>query len=579
MTKLELIHAIVGLFLIAFTHTAFGQPYLYKYRPLEDPRYAVVCRTNLATGLEEIFLPDTMRIMDVESDPSQKWIYISERGGFKLVDADNRKNVYEPLKPRRIDGIDGVLYLQRMNRFYVTWLAEAKGEYSASTHILDASTFSTIDSTPVSIGYGAIVSDDEGTVYQYGVDSSGYRFIYSYSTATNSLGDEIPFSDIGPPTERKITHGGARGRILISFSLPSDEQKYSTHCQVFDLEAKRPFPDIFVPWKSEAYLTGDAKTIVVEEVSLALSPLGNRRYRPGNICIFETATGKLKRKLSLPPDGVVMLFDTYPDRFFYYNELTRQSISGDVTSVTSVVASLDSLVALLHQAETDRWIGDGRFVQTLNHVLQDAKRQFGAGDTIGCARQLESFQERIWEEYHDKPRSHDKRFVTEDGYISLYFNAGYVTGRLINLPLRSYAALAEQLDSLKAEIKQQRAEKNLGGVLLVRGLELLVDQAKRNLQRKDSVRASRDLALFQALVWEVNELTRGGWKKNKHHPSLYLTDKAYVELYYRAQYIIEALPAHGEEDHKQQRVRMDREPELAPLGKELDSLKLKLEQK
>ena len=224
-------------------------------------------------------------------------------------------------------------------------------------------------------------------------------------------------------------------------------------------------------------------------------------------------------------------------------------------------------------------LGDERFYNELLHDVERFEGDLGEKDTLKAVKDLEKFQEKITKEHAKGIHQSPKRYIRPAAWKVLYDDAQSLIGQLIQLPPRSSGTLLEQLDSLKTEIKHQRVETNLGGVLLVRGLELLVNQANRSLQRKDSVRASRDLALFLALVREVNELTRAGWKKNKRHPALFLNDEAYVELYYRAQYIIEALPAHGEEDHKQHREMMDRTPELAPLGKELDSLKLKIEQK
>ena len=434
-----------------------------------------------------------------------------------------------------------------------------------------------VDSSLDYIGSDAIVSEDASTIYQPWKDSSGHPMIYSFSVTTNSAGDAVSLSDIGPPIQRKSMYGGVKGRILIGFNLPSDEMKYSSHYEVVDLGTGQASTDILVPWKSVAHLTGDAKTIVVEEVSLALSLLGNRRYHTGNVFVFDASSGKLRHLFSFPPDGVVMVFDDYPDKFFYYNELTKYSSFGNVTGATPVSVFIDSLVARLHQADEQRWVGGSRFVEDLTHLLENAKHQLETGDSVGSAQQIESFQSRIWKEYHDKHRSHDRQIVTEDGYKSVYFFSGYVIGRLIDLPLKPFVSLTDQLDSLREEIKRQETAKNLEGTALVKGLKLLVGHAQRSLQRQDSVKTSRQLRLFQSLVEEVNDLTREGWKKKKRHASFYLNDEAYVALYYRAKYIVEALPVFREEESEHPRRRMNEEPELVPLGKELDSLKSKLQ--
>lgn len=273
-------------------------------------------------------------------------------------------------------------------------------------------------------------------IYHFGRDSVGYEFIDVFSTASNKSIEWKQFINVGPPTDRKVPHRGAKGKILISYRLPEEGKTIYAHYQVVDLATNYAFPDITVPWKCEAYLTGDAKNIVVEEVSLALSPLGNRRYRPGNVYVFEASTGKLKQRLTLPPDGVVFLFDTYPDKFFYFNELTRQAISVDVTAITPTSVLFDTLISLKHQAFSNGWLADKNFVKEVDNHLENAQKHLAKRDSLNAYKEVEKFQEKVDKEYKktvdsekkNKPR--DKRFVSVDGWKLLYFNAGYILDRL-----------------------------------------------------------------------------------------------------------------------------------------------------
>jgi hypothetical protein len=434
--KLQRVFGYLILFLSCYFQTSTAQPYYYYDSPVSDVRYARVYRTNLLTGQEELFMPDSMRITNIWSDPSQKWIYIDERGYIMVVNADNPSITQMPLGTRKTGGLAGARYFPRLNRLYISWIEGTDGVGTTATASFDATSFALVDSSLPFIDSEAIVSEDESMVYQYGVDSLGNRSLDGISTSSNTIVESRPFINVGPPTDMKLPHGGANGKILIGYRFPEEAKTIYAHYQVVDLATNAAFPAITLPWKCEAYLSGDAKTIVVEEVSLALSPLGNRRYRPGRIYIFDASTGKLRQRLTLPPDGVVMLFETYPERFFYFNKLTMQSLSGNVTVVTPGNVLLDTLISLKHQAITAGWLVDRNFLNELDNHLENAQKHLARGDSVNARKEIEKFQEKVDKEYQKtsddqkKGKAPDKRFVTEEGWKLLYFNAQYIIDRL-----------------------------------------------------------------------------------------------------------------------------------------------------
>jgi hypothetical protein len=233
-----------------------------------------------------------------------------------------------------------------------------------------------------------------------------------------------------------------------------------------------------------------------------------------------------------------------------------------------------------HQTFSNGWLADGNFEKELDNHLVNAKKHLVKGDSLNCAKEVERFQDKVNAEYRTTLRSDQqgkprgRRFVTEDGWKSLYFNAQYLIERLITLPAKPIGVpLLQQLDSLKAEVQRQQDKKNLGGLLLVKGLTLFVDQAKRQLQQRDSTKAAITIKLFQVIVDETNELTDALLEKGRPLPPLYAKDEAYVQLHYRVKYILEGLP-ELRIDIGQQRTRlMDKE-----LQKELDALKEKVEE-
>ena len=135
MRNLGSILAVTLLLLTGFEESLNAQPYFYGYRPREDSRYALVYRINLATGQEEPFLPDSMRISSVWSDPGQKWVYVDERGRLLVVDADNPSVVHMPLGSGPTGGIDGILYVPQLNRFYISWVEGTGGEVKQTLEV------------------------------------------------------------------------------------------------------------------------------------------------------------------------------------------------------------------------------------------------------------------------------------------------------------------------------------------------------------------------------------------------------------------------------------------------------------
>jgi hypothetical protein len=189
------------------------------------------------------------------------------------------------------------------------------------------------------------------------------------------------------------------------------------------------------------------------------------------------------------------------------------------------------------------------------------------GDTLKASKELEKFIKKV------ERVSKRNEVMTSEAYALLKYNAEYLVGRIITLPTRSAGTLLQQIDELKAEVQNQQSKKNVGGLLLVKGLTALLDVAKQRLQQTDSMQTAIAIGLFQLTVDETNQLTDALLEKNKPLPPLYVKDEAYIQLHYRAKYILEALPELRIDLDLQRQQMMDKE-----LRQELDSLKQKMEQ-
>jgi len=220
-------------------------------------------------------------------------------------------------------------------------------------------------------------------------------------------------------------------------------------------------------------------------------------------------------------------------------------------------------------------LGEQGFYKDLSNSLDSYEKHLSKKDTLKAVKEVEKFQDRITGEYNKGTKPNDKRFITADAWKILYDDAQYLVAHLIQLPPKPVGlTVLRQLDSLKAEVQRQQSKKNLSGTILVKGLLLSLDQAKKQLQQADSAKAAIAVRVFQLVVDETHELTNALLEKNKPLPSLYVKDEAYIQLHYRAKYILEALP-EPRIDIQQHRLHMvDKE-----LQKELDALKQMTEQK
>ena len=202
---------------------------------------------------------------------------------------------------------------------------------------------------------------------------------------------------------------------------------------------------------------------------------------------------------------------------------------------------LDTLIIRTNTALAQHWIGNQNFTKELINHLDNAKKHLNKKDSLKCAREVEKFQSKVDREYKEA-NTRDNRFVTIEGWKSLYYNAQYIIERLVKLPTKPTGTILQQIDELKAEVQNQSKKKNLGGVLLTTSLSLLCDQAKRQLQRADSVETGIYIALFQLFTDEMYDATAALESSRKRLPSLYVKGEAYIALHYRAKYILEVLP-------------------------------------
>jgi hypothetical protein len=214
---------------------------------------------------------------------------------------------------------------------------------------------------------------------------------------------------------------------------------------------------------------------------------------------------------------------------------------------------------------------DDGVVKNLEKRLTKAQQELTKGDTLKTSRELEKFIKKV-----ERISKHND-IMTSEAYALLKYNAEYLLERLITLPPKPTGTLLQQIDSLKIELQNQSKKKNIGGVIFVKGLTLLIDQAKKQLQKQDSSETALYIALFQLVVDETWELTQKLEEKKKKFAALYVLDEAYIVLHHRAEYILEALPEPRRSVHEQRQQMMKEDSSLKEIQQELGTMKKSVE--
>ncbi|MFN3694107.1 MAG: hypothetical protein ACK4UV_03785, partial [Ignavibacterium sp.] len=97
---------------------------------------------------------------------------------------------------------------------------------------------------------------------------------------------------------------------------------------------------------------------------------------------------------------------------------------------------INNLIDYVDSVSVYTWLGDQQFKDELHSILQSAKSNLQAGDSLACAVQVKAFQDLVDNVYKDSLNA-DPRFVTIEGWKFLYWNAQYILDRLPQLPVNA----------------------------------------------------------------------------------------------------------------------------------------------
>ncbi len=436
---------LIIVLLLLFLSKSFSQPYYFfpKYfTDRVDPDTNVtalvsgadIYRVNLSTGNVQLFLFNIPNYNGIIVDPTGQWAYVNYyRGaGLRIVNINDTSKYFDAVSSQEfqgeIDGYAGVIYLPLKNRFYITWLTpdtlSGTGDISETT-IYDATTFKKIGNIDFGFSFADMVSPDNEYIYQYSADSSGNEELVKFSTATNSIVSSTPFLNAGPSTENKAIVAGNMNSFVFEWQPSGSSSIIDNYYSAYDVTTETNLPSVHFPWKANAYLSADGNYIILNTwrwVNVDTSADTGDQFFPGTVYVFNASTGELMQRLTLPPEGKILVFNNYPQMFYYYNDSTNQSVPVNATTVMPVETLLDTLISLKHQALAEGWIDNRGIANSLDSKLDNARKKLASGDSTTAKNMLNAFVNEV--------EAQNGKHLTSEAYALLKYNAEYLIDRL-----------------------------------------------------------------------------------------------------------------------------------------------------
>ncbi len=366
----------IFLILLCLTQQAQTQPFCYFNGKEASVIPHELWRFNFQTNTKELFFSDSVYYgaAIVSWDPTQQWIFLTQDNSYShmnlddyamltgVVNACSRRIVHvfpyqyphpPSTYPHSFDDhfegdkivYDGIVYNPVKNVFYVTWflpypdtVASYLGDLAYQrTVIYDATTLTALDTLPVPSGWitaQASVSDDGNYLYLVKWEGGYAVAIGKYSLVTKQLVINRSLTDVIILGIRKSLDDSKKGKYFIGYAYPEPWQsnlKYALYDIDADTSVVIPISTLY----SHGSLSSDGKCIIIEETPLRpdYKTASEQYYHPGRISIFSGITGQLIQKLTLPPDGKVLVFDNYPNMLYYYLPKQNRSINIDMSKL------------------------------------------------------------------------------------------------------------------------------------------------------------------------------------------------------------------------------------------------------
>jgi hypothetical protein len=330
---------ITILFLVISNLKVTAQPY-YFYGELESSNYNNIYRVNLSNGEKDLFLESVLNPLNFTWDNYQKWFYLFNRFGISIYQPENPTVIETIILDSIYDkGISSIVvptynYLflstQKNSTDFIMYLWEF------NTSILNSQTLSEIKKISTSINPSAFLSNDENYIYQTEMDSINEKYINRYAIEMDSIIDVKYLSEI-KTNESLLFEYGTKGKILFGFEEEIGNQETIKYF-VYEIDSNNYYPEISFPHRSYGYLSPNAEYIILQQALWDTTKPSRENFN-GEISVYKASTGELVKNFSLPPDGKILMFDSYPNDVFY---LVNYETQPEVYNLTEVV--LTSLI-------------------------------------------------------------------------------------------------------------------------------------------------------------------------------------------------------------------------------------------
>jgi hypothetical protein len=321
-----------------------SQPYIYLLSNYEsDDRYSNIEKLDLSTGSLSRYIERAGRISYISPDKTNKWLFYQNRFRLEVVNCLNNSEATVLLD--NVQATSKILYNDSLNQFVVLY-ESLNGSEGISLRFIDVNSHEVIDSlTNLDLfdEENIYLSKDKMKLYFTVFDSSTSNiYLVSYSILEKRIIDRRISDSLGieqyPNTYKMVDD---INRDLVLFGYLQSENETDQFYQIYDLSNHFGYSPIHYPFRSYGYLSSNAEYIIIQK-SLWVQEDPNPENITGEIGIYSATATKLLRNLLLPPNGKILFFDDYPDKFFYYVPETLQAITIDLSSIENAF-SLSSL--------------------------------------------------------------------------------------------------------------------------------------------------------------------------------------------------------------------------------------------
>ena len=327
-------YLIFSLFFV-FTNI-LAQPYIYYPKPIGNSMLNDIYRINLAIGEDKLFIKNVGHVSMSFQNLDETKIYLDQRGWLTLIKVDN------PSKKIKIaEGYESIIDVQEapiINRVIIEY-SDEEGFYK-NTVIYNLDTYEPIDTVVIDtssylninsflsknkkILYANIPIPDKTGVYFSAFDILNNAFLYKHKKVTN-LGErhfyDYEIKDARQGKALFLYNNGTGYEGLKFFVVNPDSGLYFA-------------PVSIPPVYSKGYLSANADFVIIEQVKEGQPPY-YEDFHTGKMNIYSALTGDEITSLALPSSksARILIFNKYPDMFYYYDFIKDTTIPVDLTKL------------------------------------------------------------------------------------------------------------------------------------------------------------------------------------------------------------------------------------------------------